>query len=128
MPPEWTRRAACQYWPELDWIDPTPEQARDCRAVCTACPVRWRCLADALTAAEPWGIWGGFDVDERADLARRYGFPAPRVVPAHGVHSRYIRWGCRCGACRYSHALYERERRRAARLRDAHRRAEALVT
>jgi WhiB family redox-sensing transcriptional regulator len=127
MPPEWTRRAACQYWPELDWIDPAPEQARDCRAVCVDCPVRRECLADALADAEPGGIWGGFDVDERADLARAQGFPPPRLLPAHGMHTRYLRYGCRCGTCRYTHASYERERTRAARLRAA-RRAESLAT
>jgi hypothetical protein len=116
MPPDWTRQAACRYWPDLDWIDPTPEQARDCRLLCAGCPVRWRCLAAALVTAEPWGIWGGLDVDERADLARTYGFPAPRVVPAHGVHARYLRHRCRCGACRYVHALYARQRRRINRM------------
>lgn len=113
MPPDWTRRALCRYCPRLDWIDPTPEQARQCRVLCSGCPVRRLCLATALATAEPWGIWGGLDVNERAEIARCYGLPAPRVLPAHGVHSRYIRHGCRCDACRYAHARYERDRRHA---------------
>jgi hypothetical protein len=119
MPPDWTRRALCRHWPRLDWIDPTPQQARQCRALCSGCPVRRQCLATALATAEPWGIWGGLDVDERAELAHRYGLAAPRVLPAHGVHSRYVRHGCRCDACRYAHARYERERRHALQQRAA---------
>ena len=108
-PPDWTRRAACRHWVELDWIDPAPELTALYRAVCAGCPVRWECLVTALNAAEPWGIWGGPDIDERADLARQGGFPPPNVVPHHGLHTRYVRHHCRCDACRYA---YERERRR----------------
>jgi hypothetical protein len=115
VPPEWTRRAACLRWPDLDWIDPPPEQAGVCRAICADCPVRRECLAAALIAAEPWGIWGGLDTDERSDLAYASGLPIPNVVPSHGVHSRYLHHGCRCAACRYAHALYQRERRRSRR-------------
>lgn len=35
------------------------------RAVCGPCPVRARCLADALDTAEGWGIWGGLTLPER---------------------------------------------------------------
>jgi hypothetical protein len=111
-PPDWTRQAACQHWAELDWIDPRPELTALYRAICAGCPVRRECLITALIAGEPWGIWGGLDIDERADLARQGGFPPPNVLPRHGVHTRYVRHHCRCDACRYAHARYERERRR----------------
>lgn len=111
-PPDWTRRAACRAWPDLDWIDPPDEQIDRYRAVCAGCPVRRECLITALIAGEPWGIWGGLDIDERAELARRGGFPPPNVLPRHGVHARYVRHHCRCDACRYAHVLYTRERRR----------------
>ncbi|HEX3780316.1 MAG TPA: WhiB family transcriptional regulator [Pseudonocardiaceae bacterium] len=114
-PPEWTRRAAClDQWTDLDWIDPTPEQARHCREICVDCPVRHHCLAAALIAAEPWGIWGGLDPDERADLARASGLPLPNALPVHGVRTRYVRHGCRCRACRQAQTTYESERRRKA--------------
>lgn len=58
------------------------------------------------------GDLGGLDIEERPDLARQGGFPPPNVVPRHGVHTRYVRHHCRCDACRYAHARYERERRR----------------
>ena len=115
-PPDWTRRAACVGWVELDWTDPVPELIALYRAICADCPVRGECLLTALIAGEPWGIWGGLDTDERANLARQGGFPAPNVVPRHGVHARYVRHGCRCDVCRHAHALYERQRRRARRL------------
>jgi hypothetical protein len=111
-PPDWTRRAACRHWVELDWIDPIPDLTALYRAVCAGCPVRRECLITALTAGEPWGIWGGLDIDERADLAHQGGFPPPNVLPRHGVHTRYVRHHCRCDACRYAYARYERERRR----------------
>lgn len=111
-PPAWTRRAACLHtWAELDWIDPTPEQADRCRALCAGCPVQRECLGAALAAAEPWGIRAGLDPDQRADLARLTGHPPPAVVPAHGVHARYVKHGCRCPACRHAHATYEYQRR-----------------
>ncbi|HEX3783291.1 MAG TPA: WhiB family transcriptional regulator [Pseudonocardiaceae bacterium] len=110
-PPAWTRHAACRDWADLDWIDPTPQQARHCRVICVDCPVRRECLGAALIAAEPWGIWGGLDPDERADLARDSGLPVPNALPSHGVQARYIRHGCRCDACRYAHAIYESQRR-----------------
>lgn len=111
-PAAWTRAAACLgQWVELDWIDPTPEQARRCRAVCAGCPVRRTCLAAALTSAEPWGIWGGLDPDERAILARSLGLAAPATRPLHGFRARYAKHGCRCRACRHAHAVYEHQRR-----------------
>lgn len=113
--PAWTRRAACLDRFDLDWIDPNQEQTRRCRLLCSDCPVRRECLAAALTSGEPWGIWGGLDPDERAELASVSGLPMPAVIPVHGVHARYLRHGCRCRACRHAHATYIRERRRRAR-------------
>jgi WhiB family redox-sensing transcriptional regulator len=114
-PPDWTRHAACVgSWVDLDWIEPAPEQADRCRAVCARCPVRLTCLAYALARAEPWGIWGGLDPAERAALAYLTGCPRPVALPAHGFRARYAKHGCRCTACRHAHAIYENRRRRAA--------------
>ncbi|MEV5537439.1 WhiB family transcriptional regulator [Saccharopolyspora shandongensis] len=112
----WHTEAACREHPGLDFIDPTPDQAEQCRAVCAECPVREQCLADALAAGEPWGIWGGLDTDERATLADRTGAPTPAILPAHGTNTRYTKRGCRCSTCRSAHTAYER-RRRAQRRR-----------
>lgn len=39
------------------------EQAK---LVCLACPIRLACLAEACEARIAYGIWGGFDEDERS--------------------------------------------------------------
>jgi hypothetical protein len=112
QPLAWTRLAACRRrWADLDWIDPTPAQARRCRAICGSCLVQRACLSYALVAAEPWGIWGGLDADQRAALARLVGLPVPTVLPPHGFRARYAKHGCRCRACRHAHAVYEHHRR-----------------
>lgn len=111
-PPDWMRSAAClRRWHDLEWIDPDPEQAEQCRAICLTCPVRQTCLRHALTAAEPWGIWGGLDPDQRAELARLAGYPVPTALPMHGFRARYAKHGCRCSACRHAHTVYEYQRR-----------------
>lgn len=111
-PPGWTRHAACRTrWAEVDWIDPTPAQARCCRAICASCPVRRACLDHALATGEPWGIWGGLDPEQRATLAKLCSLPVPTVLPLHGFRARYAKHGCRCRACRHAHAVYEHQRR-----------------
>lgn len=66
----------------------------------------------ALASAEPWGIWGGLNAAERAELASSGGAVMPRVQPAHGTNPRYAKHGCRCSGCRSAHTEYERGRRR----------------
>lgn len=45
----------------------TPDVLR-AKAVCATCPVQPECLAYALDADEPSGIWGGLTPDERRAL------------------------------------------------------------
>jgi WhiB family redox-sensing transcriptional regulator len=40
-------------------------------AVCAGCPVRARCYQGAADRGEPWGIWGGADVEESRRERRR---------------------------------------------------------
>jgi hypothetical protein len=107
----WSRHAACRARLDLEWIDPSPAQANQCRMVCDGCPVRQPCRMFALRNGEPWGIWGGLDPDERAAVARTDGYPTPQALPAHGTNSRYAKHGCRCPACRHAHTTYEHARR-----------------
>jgi hypothetical protein len=117
--PEWRTRAACRGRFDLDFIDPrTPAEATECRSLCAGCPVREQCLGDALDNAEAWGIWGGLDTDQREQLAEQTGHPAPAVLPAHGMNSRYTKHGCRCAVCREAHTAYERARRERRRTGD----------
>ncbi|MER6632271.1 WhiB family transcriptional regulator [Streptomyces sp. NPDC000987] len=75
--PHWSDRAACR---ESDRSIFFPEDfpkglvlliTREAKAVCGRCPVIEACLAAALERAEPNGVWGGLDKDERKAFRRR---------------------------------------------------------
>ncbi|MEV8336662.1 WhiB family transcriptional regulator [Streptomyces niveus] len=67
---DWGRRAACQGMsPDALFVQGS-EQGR-AKAVCTGCPVRTECLADALDNRIEFGIWGGMTERERRALLRR---------------------------------------------------------
>lgn len=51
-------------------------QVAEAKAVCAGCPVRARCLQDALDRGEPSGVFGGLDEDERRALKRRKKTPS----------------------------------------------------
>lgn len=76
--PTWRTRARCRS-DDADCFYAPPEgesrQQRHAReqvalALCRACPVQSQCLAYALDAQEPHGIWGGADEVERRRLLR----------------------------------------------------------
>ncbi|WP_215548352.1 WhiB family transcriptional regulator [Amycolatopsis sp. CA-230715] len=117
--PEWRARATCRDRLDLDFIDPTADEIDQCRALCDECPVREKCLTDALTRGEPWGIWGGLGVNERAQLAEEFGHPPPAVIPCHGTNTRYAKHRCRCALCRGAHTEYERQRRARIRAKES---------
>lgn len=64
-PDAWVRQAACATTIG-DWFPNPAVDASAERAVCARCPVRQECLAYALDAGEPHGIWGGHTTAERA--------------------------------------------------------------
>jgi WhiB family redox-sensing transcriptional regulator len=71
----WTDHAACRGAdPELffpvGYAGPAVEQETDAKAVCAGCAVRDDCLAWALRAGEPDGIWGGTSPEERRHMRR----------------------------------------------------------
>lgn len=45
----------------------------DAKAVCAPCPVRDKCLEHALSVPEKYGIWGGYDENERWAMLRKMG-------------------------------------------------------
>ena len=72
----WRESAACRsYDPELFFpigkAGPALAQVQRAKAVCARCPVRLRCLIFALDTRQQYGIWGGYDEDERRDLHHR---------------------------------------------------------
>jgi WhiB family redox-sensing transcriptional regulator len=70
----WRGMAAClAYDPELFYpvagaMD-TPA-ARRAVQICTGCPVRRECLAEALARRERHGIWGGTSPEQRSAMLR----------------------------------------------------------
>ncbi|WP_127128693.1 WhiB family transcriptional regulator [Georgenia sp. SYP-B2076] len=67
----WAAQAACAQT-EPDALFVRGAAQRSARAVCSACPVRAECLADALDSATEFGVWGGLTERERRALLRRY--------------------------------------------------------
>ena len=47
------------------------EEIHRAKAVCASCPVRQPCLTFALDTHQGYGIWGGYDEDERRLLLRQ---------------------------------------------------------
>jgi WhiB family redox-sensing transcriptional regulator len=72
QPPEWHAKAACRgmagFLPQRgEW-----RQMRAAVAVCAGCPVRDRCLSEALDDPRLVGVWGGTTGrDRRAMRAER---------------------------------------------------------
>ncbi|MCA1004703.1 WhiB family transcriptional regulator [Rhodococcus hoagii] len=56
--------------PEL-WFSPVPADLERAKRQCGGCPIRSRCLAEALERAEPWGVWGGEILHRGVVVARK---------------------------------------------------------
>jgi WhiB family redox-sensing transcriptional regulator len=73
--PDWHHHAACQaHDPELFFADPSDTQRiQTAKRICTGCPVRSACLADAMAWEQPssrYGVVGGLSAQERRQLHR----------------------------------------------------------
>ena len=72
----WRESAACRYL-ETDLFFPigktgrAVEEIQRAKEVCAGCPVRQPCLAFALDTHQGYGIWGGYDEDERRVMLRQ---------------------------------------------------------
>jgi WhiB family redox-sensing transcriptional regulator len=73
----WRRSAACRdvdpslFFP-VGLTGPAVPQIAEAKAVCRRCPVRLACLQYALVSYQEFGVWGGYDEEERRDLRRRW--------------------------------------------------------
>jgi WhiB family transcriptional regulator, redox-sensing transcriptional regulator len=81
LPAAWQYSAACRNVdPELFFpigrTGRAAAEARKAKAICARCPVRQPCLTYALATHEAYGIWGGYDEDERRVLHSRQRTPA----------------------------------------------------
>ena len=67
---DWSAHAACRTTDPDELFVQGAAQNR-AKAVCTGCPVRTECLADALDNRVEFGVWGGMTERERRALLRR---------------------------------------------------------
>jgi WhiB family transcriptional regulator, redox-sensing transcriptional regulator len=77
MSTNWRESAACRGTDPNTWFPVgTPGApaydavAADARAICAACPVRVPCGSWALETGQEFGIFGGMDEHERAEILR----------------------------------------------------------
>ncbi|MCX4681334.1 WhiB family transcriptional regulator [Streptomyces sp. NBC_01433] len=66
----WHEDAACRSADPDELFADSTRQNR-AKAVCTGCPVRTECLAEALDNRVEFGVWGGMTERERRALLRR---------------------------------------------------------
>ncbi|CAB4750437.1 unannotated protein [freshwater metagenome] len=72
---EWQESAACRELPTEMFFYTDGERGprrknreNAAKAVCASCPVLQACRKQALTLAEPYGIWGGLTEDDRLNI------------------------------------------------------------
>lgn len=98
-PQPWVKDALCSQIGDGDlWYPEHGNTARAARSVCAACPVRGECLSYALDNEPRWGIYGGFNADERESLRRGRNPMRRGRPPGRRGHSRT----CLCVVCRRS--------------------------
>ena len=75
---EWQESAACRELPTEMFFYTDGERGprrtnreNAAKAICASCPVIQACRAQALTLAEPYGIWGGLTEDDRVAILNR---------------------------------------------------------
>jgi WhiB family redox-sensing transcriptional regulator len=72
----WRDAAACRFL-DTDLFFPIGKaglalaEIQEAKSVCERCEVRSSCLAFALDTHQGYGIWGGYDEDERRLLLRQ---------------------------------------------------------
>lgn len=57
--------------PEIFFPPHGEGKADAAKAICADCPVKRQCLKYALKAPEEYGVWGGLDEIERAQIRRK---------------------------------------------------------
>lgn len=67
---EWTALARCKQSRPDELFVRGAEQHK-AKVVCSACPVRAECLAEALDNGIEWGVWGGMTERERRAVLRK---------------------------------------------------------
>lgn len=75
---EWQLLGACRaednelfFHPEGERGPSRSGREASAKAVCFSCPVRVECRAHALSAQEPYGVWGGLSEHDREEILGR---------------------------------------------------------
>lgn len=66
---DWAPKAACRAG-QPDALFVRGAEQNQAKLVCSGCPVRIECLAEALDNQTEWGVWGGMTERERRVLLR----------------------------------------------------------
>lgn len=74
---DWQMQGSCRGMDSAFFFHPEGERgparaSRETRAkqVCSSCPVLEQCRRHALSAHEPYGVWGGLSESERDSMVR----------------------------------------------------------
>jgi WhiB family transcriptional regulator, redox-sensing transcriptional regulator len=67
---DWASAALCKQAAPDELFVRGAEQHR-AKLVCSGCPVRTECLAEALDNEIEWGVWGGMTERERRAILRK---------------------------------------------------------
>ena len=73
----WRDSAACRYV-DTELFFPIGKagaalaEGQQAKRICAGCPVRQACLTFALSTNQLYGIWGGYDEDERRPMHQRW--------------------------------------------------------
>ncbi|AXT84630.1 transcription factor WhiB [Aeromicrobium sp. A1-2] len=72
---EWQYDAACKGIDPETFFSPDAERGprrrnreASAKALCAVCPVVQQCLDHALAVREPYGVWGGLNINERENV------------------------------------------------------------
>lgn len=71
----------CRQNPADLWFAEAPEDVEAAKTLCSDCPIRTQCLAQALERSEPWGVWGGQLVLQGVVVPRKRPRGRPRKNP-----------------------------------------------
>jgi WhiB family redox-sensing transcriptional regulator len=67
---DWSREAVCKK-AQPDELFVRGAAQNLAKRLCTGCPVKTECLAEALDGRLEWGVWGGMTERERRALLNR---------------------------------------------------------
>ncbi len=72
---EWQYDGACRTQDPETFFSPDAERGPrrrsredNAKALCATCPVIRQCREHALRVQEPYGVWGGLTINERAEI------------------------------------------------------------